>query len=36
MAEDVNQYRRRFLSTAAVTVAAVQLGTIGSTKARSG
>ena len=36
MAEDVNQYRRRFLSTAVVTVAAVQLGTIGSTEAQSG
>jgi alpha/beta hydrolase fold len=36
MAEDVDQYRRRFLSTAAVTVAAVQLGTISSTEAQSG
>ena len=36
MAEDVNQYRRRFLSTAVVTVAAVQLGSIGSTEAQSG
>jgi pimeloyl-ACP methyl ester carboxylesterase len=36
MAEDANQDRRRFLSTAAVTVAAVQLGAIGTTEAQSG
>ena len=36
MSEDVNHHRRRFLSTATVTVAAMQLGTIGSAEAQSG
>src|SRR5438034_956690 len=35
MAEDINDDRRRFLATAAMTVAAAQLGMIGSANAQS-
>jgi pimeloyl-ACP methyl ester carboxylesterase len=36
MSEEINQDRRRFLGAAAMTVAAAQLGIIGSAKAQSG
>ena len=36
MSEDINQPRRRFFGTAAITVAAAQLGLIGSADAQSG
>jgi pimeloyl-ACP methyl ester carboxylesterase len=36
MSEEINQDRRRFLGTAAMTIAAAQLGMIGSAKAQSG
>lgn len=36
MSEDINHDRRRFLGTAAISVAAAQLGTIGSAKAQAG
>ena len=36
MSEEINHHRRRFLSTAAVTIAAAELGVIGSVDAQSG
>jgi pimeloyl-ACP methyl ester carboxylesterase len=36
MSEEINQDRRRFLGSAAMTIAAAQLGVIGSAKAQSG
>jgi pimeloyl-ACP methyl ester carboxylesterase len=36
MSEEINHHRRRFLSTAAVTIAAAELGMIGSVDAQSG
>ena len=36
IAEEINQHRRRFLGTAAMTVAAAQLGMIGSAAAQPG
>ena len=36
MSEDINQPRRRFFGTAAMTIAAAQLGLIGSADAQSG
>ncbi len=36
MSEEINQNRRRFLGTAAMTIAAARLGMIGSAKAQSG
>ena len=35
ISEAIDQHRRRFLSTAAVTLAAAQLGTIGSANAQA-
>ena len=35
-AEEINQHRRRFLGAAAMTVAAAQLGMIGSRSAQAG
>ena len=36
MSEEINHHRRRFLGTAAMTIAAAQLGMIGSANAQSG
>ena len=36
MSEEINQDRRRFPGTAAMTIAAARLGMIGSAKAQSG